>query len=74
MERELYKGDKSVIRADDLVFDGSSVVIPSYWVDTIADILYLVDQNKVNPDDLQDFKLLKSFFEDIQEFKNGNYL
>jgi hypothetical protein len=71
MDRELYKNDNSVVRKDDLKYDGSNFIIPSYWVDTIADILCKVDENKITPDDLEDFKLLKDFFYDVQEYKNN---
>jgi hypothetical protein len=30
-----------------------------------------VDENKITPDDLEDFKLLKDFFYDVQEYKNN---
>lgn len=73
MNRELYKNDNSVIRRDDLKYDGENFIIPSFWVNTISDILYAVDEKKIDQNDLEDFKLLKNFFYDVQEYKNeGN--
>ena len=75
MERELYKNDKSVIRNDDLVYDGKNIIIPSYWVSSLCEFMYLAAQSiQTLPEgDQEDFKQLESFLEDVEEYGNqGN--
>ena len=77
MQKELYIKEKSqakvVVKNDDLVFDGKSVIIPSYWVGSISDFINNVDINSINEADREDFKLFKDFLFDVEEFTNtGN--
>ena len=75
MERELYKNDKSVIRSDDLMYDGKNIIIPSYWVDSLNDFLYLAKENAqgLSEGDLEEYMQLRNFLDDVQEYNNrGN--
>lgn len=75
MERELYKNDdKSVIRNDDLIFDGKNIIIPSYWVSNLCDYIYWAKEKaeKSNEADLEDFNQLRMFLDDVQEYGYGN--
>jgi hypothetical protein len=77
MQKELYIKEKSqakvVVKNDDLVFDGKSVIIPSYWVGSISDFINNVDINSINEADREDFKQFKDFLFDVEEFTNkGN--
>lgn len=75
MERELYKNDNSVIRSDDLVYDGKNIIIPSYWINSLCDYMYLAGQliQTLPEPDQEDFKQLDTFLADIQEYNNqGN--
>jgi hypothetical protein len=77
MQKELYIKEKPqakvAVKNDDLVFDGKSVIIPSYWVGSISDFINNVDINSINEADREDFKQFKDFLFDVEEFTNkGN--
>jgi hypothetical protein len=77
MQKELYiKGKtqtKVVVKNDDLVFDGKSLVIPSYWVSSISYFIKDVDENSIEEADREDFKQFKRFLFDVEDFANqGN--
>jgi len=71
------KSDKKIlVRADDLTYDGSNLIIPKYWIDTLAEYMYKSTINKDNPmevEDLVDIDTFRKFLYDVQEFRNqGN--
>jgi hypothetical protein len=77
MQKELYIKDKTqtkvVVKNDDLVFDGKSLVIPSYWVSSISYFIKDVDENSIEEADREDFKQFKRFLFDVEDFANqGN--
>lgn len=77
MQKELYIKDKAqtkvVVKNDDLVFDGKSLVIPSYWVSSISYFIKDVDENSIEEADREDFKQFKRFLFDVEDFANqGN--
>jgi hypothetical protein len=77
MQKELYIKDKTqtkvVVKNDDLVFDGKSVIIPSYWVSSISYFIKDVDENSIEEADREDFKQFKRFLFDVEDFANqGN--
>ncbi len=77
MEVELTIKDKAtppaIIQHDDLSFDGKTITIPGYYVNTI---LYYIKNWKVAGEkqvDVEDYVLFRNFLYDIQEHKNkGN--
>ena len=77
MQKELYIKDKTqtkvVVKNDDLVFDGKSLVLPSYWVSSISYFIKDVDENSIEEGDREDFKQFKRFLFDVEDFANqGN--
>jgi len=77
MQKELYIKEaaqkRALVKNDDLIFDGKSLIIPSYWVGSIFDFINNVDINSINEADREDFKLFKDFLFDVEEFTNtGN--
>lgn len=77
MEKELFIKDRTqnsiVIQHDDLKFDRKNIIIPSYWTDSILDVLVKINPNELNVDIREDFDAFKNFLIDIQEYKNqGN--
>lgn len=76
MIKDLYMkniNDKILVQSDDLKFDGKSIVIPSYYVDTILDYVKDYNLNGVPLADIEDYQLFRNFLHDVQEFKNkGN--
>jgi hypothetical protein len=77
MQKDLYIKEKSqrkaVVKNDDLVFDGKSLVIPSYWVSSIFHFVKDVNENSIDEADREDFKQFKDFLLDVEEFTNkGN--
>jgi len=75
MEHELYIKDKVnntvIIQHDDLKYDGKSITIPSYWVDSLCEYIKNHDVSKETEADIEDYKVFRSFLWDIQEYKNG---
>jgi len=75
MEHELYIKDKVnnavIIQHDDLKYDGKTITIPRYWVDSLCE--YIKDYNtKGELDaDIEDYKAFQRFLWDVQEYKNG---
>jgi hypothetical protein len=77
MEVELTIKDKVVppiiIQHDDLKFDGKTISIPSYYVNTILDYIKDWKLDGVPQVDVEDYVLFRNFLYDIQEHKNkGN--
>ena len=77
MEVELTIKDKAtppaIIQHDDLKFDGKTITIPSYYVNTILDYIKDYDLDGVPQVDVEDYVLFRNFLYDIQEHKNkGN--
>ena len=77
MEKELTIKDKVInpiiIQHDDLSFDGKTITIPGYYVNTILDYIknWKVDGEKQV--DVEDYVLFRNFLYDVQEYKNqGN--
>ena len=69
MEKELFMEEKSTraisIQHDDLKFDGKHIIIPSYWAETLLDIVNNTKIENFDQDDLQDYTNLKNFIADI---------
>lgn len=63
---------KTIIKTDDLTFDGKNLVIPSYWSDSLADYIKHVDANKLSEFDKPDFELLKEFLDKVNDYKVNN--
>lgn len=62
---------KLYVKKDDLSYDGKMLLIPSYWTETMLDML----NNKVEPEDLQDAQLLKDFLSEVLDYncdRRGN--
>lgn len=55
---------KLYVKKDDLSYDGKTLLIPSYWTETMLDML----NNKVEPEDLQDAQLLKDFLNEVLDY------
>ena len=77
MEVELTIKDKAtppaIIQHDDLKFDGKTITIPGYYVNTILDYIKDYDLDGVPQVDVEDYVLFRNFLYDIQEHKNqGN--
>lgn len=78
MQKELYIGVKPkksdiVIKHDDLSFDGSKIIIPSYWAGSLYDFIRNVDRNSIAEADRQDLDQFKSFLFDIEEYLNRGH-
>ena len=75
MEHELYIKDKVnnavIIQHDDLKYDGKTLTIPSYWVDSLCEYIKNHDLSKETEADIEDYKVFRSFLWDVQEYKNG---
>jgi hypothetical protein len=77
MEKELTIKDKVtnaiIIQHDDLKFDGKTITIPGYYVNTILDYIKDFDVDVVPEVDSEDYVAFRNFLYDIQEYKNkGN--
>jgi len=73
MEKELIYTEPYPVKVDDLKFDGKNLIIPSYWLSSILEYLKTTDTHDMNEADKEDFKLLKNFLYDVEEYKNqGN--
>ena len=77
MEKELTIKDKVknpiVIQHDDLKFDGKTITIPRYWVDSLCEYIKDYKQDGELEADIEDYKSFRNFLWDIQEYKNqGN--
>jgi hypothetical protein len=75
MQKDLYIKEKpqkkAIIKNDDLVFDGKSIIIPSYYAGIISEYLYNVDlkASNFNDADMHDYLAFRSFFEAILDHK-----
>jgi hypothetical protein len=77
MEKELTIKDKVmypvVIQHDDLKFDGKTITIPGYYVNTILDYIKNWKVDGEQQVDVEDYVLFRNFLYDVQEYKNqGN--
>lgn len=78
MQKELYIKEKIektvVVKNDDLIFDGKSIIIPSYYADIISEYLANVDVEgmDLNEADFHDYSAFCSFFEAIVGYKAAN--
>jgi len=77
MEVELTIKDKTIhpiiIQHDDLTFDGKTITIPGYYVNTILDYIKDYKVDGVPQVDVEDYVAFRNFLYDIQEHKNqGN--
>jgi len=74
MNTELTIKDKIknpvIIQHDDLKFDGKTLTIPSYWVDSLCEYIKNHDLSKETEADIEDYKVFRSFLWDVQEYKN----
>lgn len=65
--------NKVLIQHDDLKFDGKSITIPSYWIDSLCEYIKDYKTDGEMEADIEDYKAFQSFLCDIQEHKNkGN--
>lgn len=77
MEKELIIKDKInnsiIIQHDDLKYDGKTLTIPSYWVDSLCEYIKNHDLSKETEADVDDYIAFRSFLWEVQEYKNqGN--
>lgn len=78
MQKDLYIKEKSqkdaVVKNDDLIFDGKSIIIPSYYAGIISEYLANVDVGTANfsDADYHDYLAFCSFFEAIMDYKAAN--
>ena len=77
METELTIKDKVknpvIIQHDDLKFDGKTITIPTYWVDSLCEYIKDYKTDGELEADVEDYKAFRLFLWDIQEYKNqGN--
>ena len=77
METELTIKDKVknpvIIQHDDLKFDGKTITIPTYWVDSLCEYIKDYKTDGELEADVEDYIAFRNFLWDIQEFKNqGN--
>ena len=77
MEKELTIKDKVInpiiIQHDDLSFDGKTITIPVYYINTILDYIKYWKLDGEKQVDIEDYVAFRNFLYDIQEFKNkGN--
>ena len=77
MEHELFIKDKVnnpiIIQHDDLKFDGKTITIPGYYVNSILDYIKDYEVDGVPQVDIEDYKMFRNFLLDIEEYKNrGN--
>ena len=70
MEKELTIKDKVttpiIIQHDDLKFDGKTITIPGYYVNTILDYIKDFDVDGVPQVDIDDYVTFSDFLYDIQ--------
>lgn len=75
MERELFLKEKPktpLVRSDDLIYDGTNIVIPSYYIESIIDYIENVDMSALSEADIDDYNNFKSFLQEVQTYKNRN--
>ena len=74
MIKELYMknaSEKVLVQSDDLIFDGKSIIIPSYYASIVSDYLDNVNVKDMNLNDadMHDFLAFCSFFEAVVDYK-----
>lgn len=74
MIKELYMknaNEKALVQSDDLIFDGKSIIIPSYYASIVSDYLDNVNVKgmNLNDADMHDFLAFCSFFEAVVDYK-----
>ena len=74
MIKELYMknaSEKALVQSDDLIFDGKSIIIPSYYASIVSDYLDNVNVKDMNLNDadMHDFLAFCSFFEAVVDYK-----
>ena len=77
METELTIKDKVknpvIIQHDDLKFDGKTITIPRYWVDSLCEYIKDYKTDGELEADIEDYQAFRQFLWDVQEYKNkGN--
>ena len=77
METELTIKDKVknpvIIQHDDLKFDGKTITIPTYWVDSLSEYIKDYKTDGELEADVEDYIAFRNFLWDVQEYKNkGN--
>ena len=77
METELTIKDKVknpvIIQHDDLKFDGKTITIPRYWVDSLCEYIKDYKTDGELEADVEDYIAFRNFLWDVQEYKNqGN--
>ena len=77
MEKELTIKDKVknpiVIQHDDLKFDGKTITIPRYYIDSLCEYIKDYKTEGELEADIEDYKSFRNFLWDVQEYKNqGN--
>ena len=77
METELTIKDKVknpiVIQHDDLKFDGKTITIPRYYIDSLCEYIKDYKTEGELEADIEDYKAFRLFLWDVQEYKNkGN--
>lgn len=76
MEKTLYLIQKSeqtqiLVQTDDLKYDGKNIIIPSYWTETLTDLLNATKKEEISENDLEDYHLLVNFLRKISEHENS---
>jgi uncharacterized protein (DUF1919 family) len=75
MEKELTIKDKVtnpiIIQHDDLKFDGKTITIPRYYIDSLCEYIRDYKTEKESQADIEDFQAFRSFLYDVQEYNNG---
>ena len=77
MEVDLTIKDKVknpiVIQHDDLKFDGKTITIPRYYVDSLCEYIKDYKTDGELQADVEDYVAFRNFLYDVQEYKNrGN--
>jgi hypothetical protein len=77
MEKELTIKDKVtnpiIIQHDDLKFDGKTITIPRYYIDSLCEYIKDYKTEGELEADIEDYKSFRNFLWDVQEYKNqGN--
>ncbi len=77
MEKELTIKDKVtnpiIIQHDDLKFDGKTITIPRYYIDSLCEYIKDYKMDGELEADIEDYQSFRNFLWDIQEHKNkGN--
>lgn len=77
MEKELTIKDKVtnpvIIQHDDLKFDGKTITIPRYYIDSLCEYIKDYKTDGELEADIEDYIAFRNFLWDVQEYKNkGN--